>query len=267
MEETKIKLTAQDIYDKLINEDKIKTIKGQIRFHLGDVSIIVKKKDVVGNILQEWVEGWLDARNIAHIPNPNSQMPPDVYLDPDDLTHNLLEIKAFNREASPAFDIADFKAFINELIEKPYHLETDFLIFGYVMDEESGDVIIKDLWLKKIWEITRPMDNWPITCQYKNGVLQKMRPGTWYGRSGRFKFYECMEDYLAAFEQTIYQYGETRSLGDQWRNKFCRSYKNHYGKEIDFPQWREIKSKYMLGTDSERMLTYALESKKMSNPE
>ena len=46
-----MKLTAQEIYDKLINEEQIKTVKGQIRFHLGDVSIIVKKKDVVGNIV------------------------------------------------------------------------------------------------------------------------------------------------------------------------------------------------------------------------
>lgn len=45
------------------------------------------------------------------------------------------------------------------------------------------------------------------------------------------------EDETFSVEQTIYQYGETRSLGDQWRNRFCRSYKNHYGKEIDFPQW------------------------------
>ena len=108
-----MKLTAQEIYDKLINEDKIKTVKGQIRFHLGDVSIIVKKKDVVGNILQEWLEGWLVARGIEFDPNPNTQMPPDVYLNPSDHTKNLLEVKAFNREVSPAFDIADFKAFVN----------------------------------------------------------------------------------------------------------------------------------------------------------
>ena len=169
-----MKLTAQEIYDKLINEDKIKTVKGQIRFHLGDVSIIVKKKDVVGNILQEWLEGWLVARGIEFDPNPNTQMPPDVYLNPSDHTKNLLEVKAFNREVSPAFDIADFKAFVNELIDKPYHLDTDFLIFGYVMDEATGDVIVKDLWLKKLWEITKTMSNWPITVQYKNGILQKI---------------------------------------------------------------------------------------------
>lgn len=48
---------------------------------------------------------------------------------------------------------------------KPYHFDTDFLIFGYAMDEQTCDVVIKDLWLKKIWEITKTMDNWPITVQ------------------------------------------------------------------------------------------------------
>lgn len=150
-------LTAEQIYDKLVNEQQILSSVGQITFHLLDVNIIVKRKDVVGNIIQEWFEGWLKEQNIDFVPNPNTQMPPDVFLIPDDHTRGLLEIKAFNRESSPAFDIADFKAFINELIEKPYHLDTDYLIFGYKMDTESGDVTIKNVWLKKIWEITRPM--------------------------------------------------------------------------------------------------------------
>lgn len=240
-----MRLTAQQIYDKLVNEQQILTAKGQIKFHLLDVEIVVKRKDVVGNIIQEWLEGWLVENKIEFAPNPNTQMPPDIFLNPDDLTTGLLEIKAFNRESSPAFDIADFKAFINELIDKPYHLETDYLIFGYIMNEDTGDVIIRDIWLKKIWEITRPMDNWPITVQYKNNILTKMRPGTWYGRSRHFRFFESMEDYLAALEETIYQYRETRVQGDQWRNRFKRSYKNHYGVEIEFPAWREVKEHYI----------------------
>lgn len=55
-----MRLTAQEIYNKLINEDKILELKGQIKFYLGDVSIIVRQKDVVGNIIQEWLQGWLD---------------------------------------------------------------------------------------------------------------------------------------------------------------------------------------------------------------
>lgn len=92
-----MRLTAQEIYNKLINEDKILTLKGQINFYLGDVNIIVKQKDVVGNIMQEWLQGWMDSNNIEYAPDTNSQMPPDFYLNPDDKTKNLLEVKAFNR--------------------------------------------------------------------------------------------------------------------------------------------------------------------------
>ena len=42
--------TAEDIYNRLVDVDRILTITGQIRFTLGDVSIIVRQKDVVGNI-------------------------------------------------------------------------------------------------------------------------------------------------------------------------------------------------------------------------
>ena len=244
MELQKITMTAQEIYHKLIYDDKIKTIKGQIRFKLGDVGIVVKKKDIVGNVLQEWLEGWLYQHNVSFVENPNTQMPPDIFLDVNDMTKNWLEVKAFNRDASPAFDIADFKAFVNELIEKPYHLDTDYIIFGYIMDENSGDVIVKDLWLKKIWEITKTQANWPITCQYKNGVLQKMRPGNWFTNRGSGKTFESKEDYLAAFEETVYQCSETHSLASQWRNRFLRSYKNYYGVELQFPRWDAIKGKY-----------------------
>lgn len=239
-----MKTTAQEIYDKLVNQEHIMTQKGEIKFHLGDVSITVKRKDVVGNILQEWFEGWLKERGIEFLPNPNTQMPPDVFLDINDNTKARLEIKAYNTDASPGFDIADFKAFVEELIEKPYHLDTDFLIFGYIMDESTGDVIVRKVWLKKIWEITKPMSNWPITVQYKNGIVQKMRPGNWNAKKEKFKMFETKEDYLAAFEEAVYQCSETHSKGSQWRNRFCRSYKNHYGTGIKFPKWDEIKEKY-----------------------
>ena len=104
------RLTAKNIYDELINIDKIKTIAGQIKFNLGDVSIIVKRKDVVGNILQEWLEGWLRDRSIEYAPNPNTQMPPDIYFCPEDTTRNLLEIKAFNSASTACFHSGNFMA-------------------------------------------------------------------------------------------------------------------------------------------------------------
>ena len=240
----KRKVTASEIYDELLNVDRITTLAGLIEFHMGDVSIRVKRKDVVGNILQEWLEGWLDARNIDFIPNPNTQMPPDIFLDTQDITRGLLEVKAFNREGNPGFDIADFKTFVNELIEKPYHIETDYLIFGYIMDESTGTVTVKDLWLKKVWEITKPMSTWPLTVQYKNNILHKIRPGNWFSERAGGKVFENMEDFLSAFEETIYQNVETRQSASQWKNKFLKSYRKHYGHDIDFPRWEDIRHKY-----------------------
>ena len=178
------------------------------------------------------------------MPNPNTQMPPDIFLNPDDMTSGWLEVKAFNRRSNPGFDIADFKAFVNELIEKPYHLDTDYLIFGYVIDEETGDVVIRDLWLKKIWQITKSMSTWPLTVQYKNNILHKIRPGSWFSDRTAVKVFESAEDFLAAFEETIYQNVETRQSASQWKNRFRKSYKAHYGKDIDFPRWDDIKQKY-----------------------
>ena len=90
----------------------------------------------------------------------------------------------------------------------------------------------------------KTMDNWPITVQYKNGILQKMRPGNWYTTRGNAQVFESMTDYLSAFEETVYQNPETRTQGAQWKNRFKRSYKNHYGVDIDFPKWDDIKGRY-----------------------
>ena len=74
----KIKITAQQVYETLINEDKIFDIKGQIKFYLGDVNIIVKQKDVVGNIIQEWLQGWFEKRKVEFLPNENEVSFPDT---------------------------------------------------------------------------------------------------------------------------------------------------------------------------------------------
>lgn len=94
-------LTAHEVFHKLLNEDHILQLQGQIKFFLGDVDIVVKQRDVVGNIMQEWLQGWLEKRGVEYSVNDNSQMPPDFFLNPSDTTVNLLEVKAFNRNASP----------------------------------------------------------------------------------------------------------------------------------------------------------------------
>jgi type II restriction enzyme len=238
-----IKLTSEQVYDRLLNVDKIKTVEGQIRFVLGDVSIIVKQKDVIGNIIQEWLEGWLKKNNIAFEPNPNSQMPPDIFLNPANHETELLEVKAFNYTASPGFDIADLKAYASEIVEHPFMLHTKYIIFGYSMGDD-GIVTIKDLWLKNVWEICRSMDGWPLNVQYKNKVINKIRPAKWYGKQSKFPVFQSLEHYLSAIEETLFSYPDTHALSVGWRKKIVAAYKKFYGKAIFIPRWEEIAEIY-----------------------
>lgn len=248
-----MRLTAQEIYDKLINDDRILQIEGQIKFYLGDVSIIVKQKDVVGNIMQEWLQGWLDVRGIEYAPSENTQMPPDFFLNPDDRTRGLLEVKAFNRNGSPGFDIADFRMYASEIQEKPYMLDVDYLIFGYDMSDD-GIVTIKDVWLKKVWQITRRMENYPINLQVKDGVIHKIRPGVWYSeRVTDYALFESLEDFISAIEETTFKEPKLRdSIASTWLAVFQKNYKARNGVELNVPRWNDIKDKYDRVTDKKR---------------
>ncbi len=58
--------------------------------------------------------------------------------------------------------------------------------------------------------------------------------------------FECLEDFLAAMEETIYRYHDTRStIAEHWSEKLCRSYEAHYGKKLKLPRWNDTKEKYI----------------------
>lgn len=248
-----MKLTAEEIYSKLIEDDKILTQQGRITFKFSNVDIVVKQKDVIGNIMQEWLEGWLRHNGIEFATNANTQMPPDVFLNPQDKKRNLLEVKAFNFAASPGFDIADFRMYEREIREKPWMLDVDYLIFGYDMSAD-GVVTVKNLWLKKVWELCRPMFSgrgksrtlWPLNLQIKQGVVHKIRPAKWYGTSRTFKTFDNVEDFLAAVEETVYKNKDTRDDGPGWLDAVRNNYHAFYGKKLRVPRWYEIGNKYCL---------------------
>ncbi len=240
-----MRLTAEEIYNKLLNEDKILTVKGQIKFYLGKVDIIVKQKDVVGNIIQEWLAGWLDSKGVDYALNSNTQMPPDIYLNPDDHKKNLLEIKAFYHKGGPGFDIADFKAYCQAIIHSPHMLHAKYLIFSYDMDSD-GFVVIKRIWLKNVWEICRPMEKWAINLQIKRDVVQKIRPATWYSNRSKFKTFENIEDFLAAIEECVYRNPDTRTGAARWKPEMIANYKKFYNIELTIPRWDDIKDKYII---------------------
>lgn len=229
----------------MLNIDKITTIKkGKISFDFDNIAIVVKQRDVVGNILQEWLQGWLVHNGIEFSTNNNTQMPPDFFLDTTNHKESLLEVKAFNYNASPGFDIADFKMYENELISKPWMIYVDYLIFGYDMSN-TGIVTIKKIWLKKVWEITAASSDWPLKLQVKRNVVHKLRPCKFFSSNSKFPVFKNESDFLSALEQTIYQNPDTHSDAGTWRIRFRKAYKCEYGKEITIPRWEDIKDKYV----------------------
>lgn len=248
MEELK-HITPEELYENLLNDFHIKSVKGSITFKLGNIGIIVKQKDVVGNLIQEWLEGWLRANNIYFSPNPNTQMPPDIFLS-ENRKRDLVEVKAFYSKRNAGFDIADFKSYVKEVLEKPYMLHVKYLIFAYDMND-AGDVTITDVWLKNIWEISAAMSkeaNWTVKVQYKNKQIHKLRPATWASKvKTKTPVFETLEDYLAALEETVFNYTETREEANKgWKRKLIDAYHKEYNKILQIPRWSEIESKYRL---------------------
>ena len=59
-----MKITSQELYKKLVHDDKIIGEKGIINFSLKGLTIDVETKDSVGNLLQEWLKAWMKMEKI-----------------------------------------------------------------------------------------------------------------------------------------------------------------------------------------------------------
>ena len=226
----KIILSANELYNLLI-EKGILNYNGQIRFKLGKTEAIIKTRDTIGNSLQSWLGQWLKDNNIYYNEPDNTQEFPDFYLNPTELKNNMLELKSFNNDATPAFDIANFESYCESLRTKSYRLGADYLIMGYTMEQETGIITIKNIWLKKIWEIAGSSNNYPLRTQVKRGMIYNIRPIIWYSSSDNCKFNNC-EEFVKAIYLTLKKYKGDEFAID-WLSDVKKNYKEYYNKEID----------------------------------
>lgn len=236
-----MKTTIENVFNVLQNE-LAQDNKGKIQFTLADVSITVKQNNVVGNIIEEWIDSWLSEHDFDHIYN-QGQCSPDFWFDLENKNEKWLEIKSFTGSAN--FDIANFMSYIQDVIDKPWKLYSKFLCIKYTMNKTSGIVTIDNVWLKNVWEISCPSSSWAIKVQDKKHVIYNLRPATWYStKSNGFKVFECLEDFLSALDYVIKTYPPTSSIGLTWRSRVAKSYKEYYGKDLIIPLWQDITSKY-----------------------
>ncbi|OFX18968.1 MAG: hypothetical protein A2041_11060 [Bacteroidetes bacterium GWA2_31_9b] len=226
-----MKLTAQELYNKLTVEYKLIGEKGFINFSLKNLTISIETKDSIGNLLQEWLKAWMKKYQIDFEENTNTQKFPDFYLNKEDKKKDMFEVKTFDWDRGPGFDLANFDSYCNSLITDAYRIDSDYLILAYQMT--GSELSIKNIWLKKIWEISGSSGTYPIKVQEKKNVIYNLRPIIWYSERNTYKAFNSKEEFLAALNETRYQYPQTRPTNAHWLSKVLKNYSQHTGIKLD----------------------------------
>ncbi|HAT77050.1 MAG TPA: restriction endonuclease [Flavobacterium sp.] len=204
--------------EKLLNQQNIKGQQGRISFDLAGIKFPVVSKDIIGGILQEWFEEWMKVNNISFTKPVNPQEPPDFYLS----NNEHLEIKSFNHDANPAFDLANFDAYTRSLIAEPTRLDSEHLIFGYRANLKTVEIV--NFWVKKIWEMTGKSDKNCLNLQVKQGVPTNIRPKDWRGRGATFS---CRRDFVLALDDALNKFYPNRY--QNWFTQVETEYKRKTG--------------------------------------
>jgi hypothetical protein len=226
----KKKVTANEIYNLLLNEFKIKDQIGSVEIILGGISAKYNGKDAIGDLLQEWLGEWLKQNNFYFRTRVNTQEFPDFLLEEDDKS-GFLEIKTFNANSSPAFDIANFDSYNKSLLTKPERLDADYLIFGYKMVDSV--LSIDNLWLMKVWELSGTSGANPINMQTKNSQPYNLRPIKWYAKKAKNKPFENKTMFLEAISETLEKYSHsTSSYSENWIENVKKKYDENTGTKL-----------------------------------
>lgn len=215
----------------ILNSLNWSNIYGNITFNLAGTSVIINTTDTVGITLQAWLKQFFINNDIYFSEPQNTQEFPDFFLNPHQPYQHMLEVKAFNYARTPAFDIANFESYCDSVKEKVFCLDADYLIFGYLMDS-LGNITIKEIWLKKIWEIAGDSERYPLKTQIKRDMIYNIRPNTYF-KSGHNGVFNSKDEFLFAIYQTLISY-KGKIFADEWKNTLSINYVRYYGTNLPF---------------------------------
>jgi hypothetical protein len=189
-------------------------------FSLLGVTVNGLDKSVVGYVLQGWLAEWMRTNHFYFRTPSNTQDPPDFFLTTKN-SEGLLEVKTFDGTKSANFDVSNFEAYLQLLIDSPSHLYADYLILSYVADT-SNEVEVKEIWLKKIWEITGPSGAFSIKVQQKRNVIYNIRPSTWASRTAKYQPFGSKDKFLEGLYWTLNVYRGSKAA-ETWRLAFNKA--------------------------------------------
>lgn len=217
--------------------DVLKTLKsdllnqqGVININLAGISLDIQAKDVIGNSLQEWLGMWFKSNGINYRVLTNTQEFPDYIIDFNGV-ETYLEIKTWNYEKGPAFDLANFNSYIDSLEASPKNIDADYLIFGYQSNQNG--FIVKDIFLKKIWEMAGASSVDPLKIQKKKGIVYNIRPMSFHKRPD--STFKNRLDFLEGLTETKIKYSnQGTEIKDiyMWKNYIIKEYFNLTGEDL-----------------------------------
>lgn len=167
---------AFDILSKKFLNKKIKlslSIDGTILFDG------INNKDIIGGLLQNCFYKILYDNNIDIKQNEKTQEFPDFFINKESV-----EIKSYDINKKPAFDVANFDSFCSGLEENPKkRLNAKYIILGYSFNEKDFSIKITKIFIKNLYEICSKRNilkpdqlNLPLKCQVKKNMIYNIRP-------------------------------------------------------------------------------------------
>lgn len=200
--------------------------QGELSFQLAGIFVQLENKDILGGVLQSWLKAWLDEKNFKLKPSAGSQAFPDFCL----ACGSYLELKTFNSDASPAFDIANFRSYCDSILVNPERLDSDYLIFGYKVLNKK--ILIKQIWVHKVWEICGPSDTNIISLQIKRQQPYNIRPrgvNSW----SRSRTFSTRLEFVKKLHEALVKFSSPKgSLQGSWVQNICDAYKKSTGKDL-----------------------------------
>lgn len=191
-------MSAQLLFNKL-KKSGIIGATGKTYFELHGLKTVVLDSSIVGNVIQEWLKKFMDDKGIAYRLKSNSQEFPDYLMHASNDQTDLLEVKCFKK--SPNFDVANLMAYCRSVKTHPYRLDADYLIFEY--EETTNGIVIKNIWLKKVWEICAGSERSVLKIQWKQGVAFNIRPATWYAKNPTYPAFHSRLEFVMAIKQVL----------------------------------------------------------------
>ncbi|WP_323587616.1 NgoBV family restriction endonuclease [Aliarcobacter butzleri] len=218
-------MTASQLYNALLQSGIINS-QGNVTFTLNNISILIETKDSIGHMIQDWLKAWANSNNIYLEANHLTQEFPDFYLTQNH-TDNFLEVKSFDSNAGPNFDVSNFDTYVRSLLVNPKKVDADYLIFGYTLI--NGVLTITGVWLKKIWELCTSSADWALRLQVKQGVIHNIRPVNFTSTRTTFGAFQNRLQFLTAIQDVLNTYRNTQTTHQNWLIDFSIAYRTATG--------------------------------------